>query len=166
MRVLIAEPTGYVGRLLLRRLARDDRLTLRIVTRDARPIRQDLDPGSDVLEADLLDPATIRQAVRDVDVAYYPIRFASLGPGFEGRVREFAQRFRDACIEAGVRRIVCLATRLPPGVPGRLQAIMPESADILGARRPASGPRRPARHPLTGVNRSVADLPAAAGLTR
>lgn len=110
--VLIAGPTSYVGRRLLLRLQQENRIGLRVLTRDARRIRQDLRPQTEVVEGDPYDRTVLRQAVRGIDVAYYPIQFVSLERGFAVRSREFAHNFRDSCIEAGVNRIIHL------GLPG------------------------------------------------
>jgi uncharacterized protein YbjT (DUF2867 family) len=106
--VLIAAPASYVGRRLLRRLAQDDQVHLRVLARDVRRVRTELHPRTEVMEADRLDRATLRRAVRGIDVAYFPIRFVSVERDFGARSREFAGLFRDCCIEAGVKRIVSL----------------------------------------------------------
>ena len=99
--VLIAAPAGYVGRRLLRRLGQDDQLRLPVLVRDARRIREELYPQVEVVETDRLDRAALSRTVRDIDVAYFPIRFFSGERDFGSRSREFAALFRDCCIEAG-----------------------------------------------------------------
>ncbi len=133
MNVLIAAPAGYVGRQLLLRFEREAGVGLRVLVDDARRLGQDLSPRTDVVEGSLLEPEVLRQAVRNIDVAYYPLRLASLEPDFASRNRDFARLFRDACIEAGVKRIVHLGTPAVRAKPSRLQSIFLESTEILSA---------------------------------
>ena len=133
MKVLIAAPAGYVGRRLLRRLAEDGRVRLRLLVRDARRVRDELHPEIEIVEADRLDRAALDRAVRGIDVAYFPIRFVSWERDFATRSREFAALFRDACIEAGVKRIVCLGVRAADRRSKRSEFLLPEIAEILGA---------------------------------
>ncbi len=133
MNVLIAAPAGYVGRRLLLRFEQEDRVRLRVLARDARRITQDLRPQTDVVEGNLFDRAVLQQAVGGIDVAYYPIRIASLERDFEARSREFARMFRDSCIGAGVKRIIHLGTQAVHGSPSRMQSAMHETTEILCA---------------------------------
>jgi uncharacterized protein YbjT (DUF2867 family) len=134
MNVLIGAPAGYVGRQLLLRFEREMGVALRVLIDDARRIAGDLGARTEVVEGNLLEPAVLRDAVRSIDVAYYPLRLASPDRDFASRNREFAHRFRDACIEAGVKRIVHLGTPAVRAKPSRLQTIFLEAAEILGAR--------------------------------
>jgi uncharacterized protein YbjT (DUF2867 family) len=131
--VLIAAPAGYVGRRLLRRLGEDERVRLRLLVRDARRIPDGLHPEIEIVAADRLDRAALNRAVRGIDVAYFPIRFVSWERDFAARSREFAALFRDACIEAGVKRIVCLGVRPGARQSTRSEFLLPEIAEILGA---------------------------------
>jgi uncharacterized protein YbjT (DUF2867 family) len=134
VKVLIAAPTGYVGRQLLRRLEREQNVELRVVAADVRHIRTELGPRIEIVEDNLFDPATMQRAVQGVDVAYYPIRLASQDRGFEERASVFARMFRDACIDAGVGRIVHLGVRADAASAQRLSALAPDALAILGAR--------------------------------
>lgn len=134
MNVLIAAPAGYVGRRLLQRLGRDDQLHLRVLVRDARLIRQELHPRTEVIEANRLDEAALRRAVQGIDVAYFPLRFVSVERDFGARGRDFATLFRDSCIEAGVKRIVSLGVRPANGRLTRMEFFLPEADEILSAR--------------------------------
>ena len=64
------------------------------------------DSTPEVIEGDPLDPQVLRQAALGMDVAYYPVRPVGMDRGFERLSMAFAERFREACIERGVRRIV------------------------------------------------------------
>lgn len=134
MKVLIAAPTGYVGRQLLRRLEREQSIELRVVAADVRHIRTELGPRIEIAEDNLFDPAAMQRAAQGVDVAYYPIRLASQDRSFGERARVFAEVFRDACIDAGVGRIVHLGVRADAASAQRLSALAPDPLAILGAR--------------------------------
>ncbi|MGE5816747.1 MAG: SDR family oxidoreductase [Deltaproteobacteria bacterium] len=133
MNVLIATPAGYVGRRLLHRLRQDDQFHLRVLVRDARLIREELNSETEVVEADQLDRAALGRAVRGIDVAYFPLRFVSGERDFGSRSRDFASLFRDSCIEAGVKRIISLGVRPAWGNSARMDFLLPEAGEILSA---------------------------------
>ena len=89
MRVLVTGATGYVGgRLAPRLVARGHRV--RCLTRSADRLR-DVQWAADVeiVEGDVADPASLREAMNDVDVVYYLVH--SLGrKGFEKLDRDGA----------------------------------------------------------------------------
>jgi uncharacterized protein YbjT (DUF2867 family) len=136
VKVLIAGPTGYVGRRLLLRVQQENRIGLRVLTRDARRIRQDLRPQTEIVEGDPYDRIVLQQAVRGIDVAYYPIRFASLERDFALRSREFARNLRDSCIQAGLNRIIhlgLLGAQAFHDSSSRMQPIIHDNSEILNA---------------------------------
>ncbi len=133
MRVLIAAPAGYVGRQLLCRFEREPDVHVRVLVADVRRVRQDLHPETEVVEGSLLEPAILLEAAQGVDVAYYPIRVAALNHEFEPQLRDFARKFRDACIEAGVKRIVYVGSPTASARPTRLLSTAQETTEILGA---------------------------------
>ncbi len=59
MRVLIAAPAGYVGRQLLARFEREPDVQVRVLVADARRVKQDLHPKTEVVEGSPLDPAIL-----------------------------------------------------------------------------------------------------------
>jgi nucleoside-diphosphate-sugar epimerase len=133
MNVLIVAPAGYVGRKLLARLEQEASAQVRVLVGDARRIQQDLGSSTTVVEGDLLDLAVLSEAVEGIEIAYYPIRFAALDRGVDEQIREFARRFRDACIEAGVKRIIHLGTPAGWGRASRLQVVAQNVTEILTA---------------------------------
>lgn len=66
--------------------------------------------GCEVVEADVLDPATLGPAMEGVDIAYYLVH--SMGRGatedFEETDRRAATNFAEAAKQAGVKRIIYL----------------------------------------------------------
>ena len=66
-------------------------------------------PGTRVMRADLLDPATLSPALEGIDVAYYLAHAMGAGEaGFAERDRQAAQSFAMAAADAGVGRIIYL----------------------------------------------------------
>jgi uncharacterized protein YbjT (DUF2867 family) len=132
-RVLIAAPAGYVGRQLLARFGRESDVHVRVLVADARRIRQDLHPETEIVEGSLLEPAILLEAAQGIDVAYYPVRVAVLNHALEPQLRDFARKFRDACIAAGVKRIVYVGSPTASAQPTRLLSTARETMQVLGA---------------------------------
>ncbi|MGO1983458.1 MAG: SDR family oxidoreductase [Brachybacterium alimentarium] len=106
--VLVTGATGYIGGRVVPELLRAG-LRVRAMARhadrlDGRPWRGDIE----VVEADVMDPATLEDALDGVDVAYYLIHAMGGGKGFAAHDRAGVQNFADAAARAGVRRIVYL----------------------------------------------------------
>jgi uncharacterized protein YbjT (DUF2867 family) len=107
-RCLVTGATGYIGGRLVPELLAAG-YTVRCMARDPgkladRPWSDDIE----VAKADVSDPAALRKALADCDVAYYLIHSLGTGSSFEQRDRDAARAFADAAREAGVKRIVYL----------------------------------------------------------
>lgn len=113
MRVLVVGPTSYFGRRLTQRLFNSEGIRLRLLVRDIRRVEDTVRQNAEIVDGDVSDRDVLRRALRDIDVAYFPIRFFETDKEFSRLSQSFAEEFRDACIEAGVKRIVYL------GVAGR-----------------------------------------------
>jgi uncharacterized protein YbjT (DUF2867 family) len=108
LRCLVTGATGYIGGRLVPELLAAG-YTVRCMARDPgkladRPWSDDIE----VAKADVSDPAALRKALADCDVAYYLIHSLGTGSSFEQRDRDAARAFADAAREAGVKRIVYL----------------------------------------------------------
>lgn len=101
----VAGATGYVGRLLCRRLAARG---LRVIglARHAGTLAGA--PGVETVSVDVGDVAACAQALAGADVAYYLVHAMAGGPGFAERDRTTASSFAAAARQAGVRRVVYL----------------------------------------------------------
>ena len=113
--VLVTGATGYIGGRVVPELLRAG-LRVRAMARhadrlDGRAWREEIE----VVEADVMDPATLDDALDGVDVAYYLIHAMGGGKGFADHDRTGAQNFADAAARAGVRRIVYLGGIHPEG---------------------------------------------------
>jgi uncharacterized protein YbjT (DUF2867 family) len=107
MRVLLTGATGYIGRRLSQRLVEED-LKLRLFVRDPRKVQESIRPKVDIVEGSTFDAESLRKAVEGVDVAYYLIHSVGASEDFERLDRLSAHNFLDACVNAGVKRIVYL----------------------------------------------------------
>lgn len=106
--ILITGATGYIGRRLAHRLLAKDRYRLRLFIRNRLKIQASLADRVELYEGTTFDPAALGQALTGVDTAYYLIHSMGSDQGYRELDRQSADNFRNACIEAGVRRIVYL----------------------------------------------------------
>jgi uncharacterized protein YbjT (DUF2867 family) len=127
MRCLVTGCTGYVGgRLVPELLAAGHQV--RCMAR--RPDQLGQHPWADrveIVQADVLDPGTLRAALEGIEVAYYLIHAMGAGADFAARDRRAAHAFAEAAGAAGVRRIVFLGG-LHSG--GRLSAHLRSRAEV------------------------------------
>jgi uncharacterized protein YbjT (DUF2867 family) len=78
------------------------------MARDPQRLDHRLQPETEVVAGDVLDPASLRAALEGVDVAFYLIHSMGDGGDFESKEREAAGNFAAAAADAGVGRIVYL----------------------------------------------------------
>jgi uncharacterized protein YbjT (DUF2867 family) len=108
MKVLVTGATGYIGGRLVPRLL-EAGFEVRCMTRDRDQLS--LAPWRDeveVVEADVLDPATLPGALDGCDAAYYLIHSMAGSRDFVDADRRGAEHFRDAAATARLKRIVYL----------------------------------------------------------
>lgn len=106
--ILITGATGYIGRRLKDRLLKRSDLRIRVLVRNPAKLRLSSYNKLDIIRGDTFQPEKLDQAVKEVDVAYYLIHSMGSGDDYSKRDRESAENFRQACIAAGVRRIIYL----------------------------------------------------------
>ena len=111
---LVAGATGYVGRLLVRRLAGEGR-PVRALARD--PSRVESGPGVEAVRGDLLSGEGLEEALDGCWTAYYLVHSMDDGGDFSDRDRRAAERFARAARAAGVDRAVYLGGIVPPEGP-------------------------------------------------
>jgi len=107
-KILITGATGYIGRRLKIRLIENPALTLRLLVRNRNKVNPQLQQEVEIVEGDTFHQQQLAQAVSGIDTAYYLIHSMGAGSDFERLDRTSAENFRDACIAAGVKRIVYL----------------------------------------------------------
>ena len=108
MRVLLTGATGYIGGRLAPLLVCGGH-SVRCLVRDAtrlegRPWAADVE----IVEGDVLVPATLGEALRGVETAYYLVHAMASGGDFRARDLQAARAFGQAAADAGVGRIVYL----------------------------------------------------------
>lgn len=110
-RVLVTGATGYIGGRLVKRLLEEGCL----VTAMARSLGKlgcrpwAAHPNIRLVKADVMDPASLDQALTGCDAAYYLVH--SMTPGakdFADADRTSARNFAQAATRQGVRRIIYL----------------------------------------------------------
>lgn len=134
MRVLVTGATGYIGRRLATRLVQDGEVRVRLFVRSARKLGGLAAPPLEVAEGDVLDREALRRAASGIDVAYYLIHSMGAGSHFEQLDRDAAEKFRDACIESGVKRIIYLGGLGVKETASRHLLSRIETGEILSAK--------------------------------
>lgn len=132
-RVLLPGPTSYLGRRLMSKLLDRPEVRLRVLIMDRRSLGDTAAAIPEIVEGDPLDPDVLRRATEGVDVAFYPVRFVSADAEFEERRRVFPGMFRDACIRAGVQRIIFLGAYGRKAVGNEPLKAMVDIGEVLGA---------------------------------
>lgn len=108
IRVLLPGPTSYLGRRLMFKLLDRPEVRLRVLIVDRTRLGDAAEAIPEIVEGDPLDAEVLRKATEGIDVAFYPVRFVGADAEFEERRRVFPGVYRDACIRAGVQRIIFL----------------------------------------------------------
>ncbi len=106
--ILVTGASGYIGGRLVPELINRG-YKVRILVRSHTQHYRENWPGVEVVLADALDPDSLKDALKDVDTAYYLIHSLLLGPR-QFRVADVkaAQNFRKAAESNGLSRIIYL----------------------------------------------------------
>jgi len=107
-RVLITGATGYIGRRLKNRLLNNPKLHVRVFVRNALKVQEKSRRQIEIVEGDTFNPEKLAQAVKDIDVAFYLIHSMGADKDFSDLDRKSAENFREACIAAGIKKIIYL----------------------------------------------------------
>ena len=105
-RILLTGASGYIGGRLLPHLERSHKV--RCLARKPEFLTPRVGPSTEVVKGDVLDPDSLVEAMRGVDVAYYMVHSMGSKGSFVDEDREAARNFGNAARTAGVRRIVYL----------------------------------------------------------
>jgi len=108
MNILLTGATGYIGSQLKEKLLQDENVRLRLFVRNAGKVKESVGRRVEVYEGSTFDKDSLRKAIEGVDVAYYLIHSMGAKGDFEELDRISAENFREACIAAGVKRIIYL----------------------------------------------------------
>jgi uncharacterized protein YbjT (DUF2867 family) len=107
LRILLTGASGYVGGRLLPRL-QERGLAVRCLARRPEFLRPRVPAGTEVMQGDVLDRATLDTAMAGVHTAYFLVHSMGAAGGFEEMDRVAATNFAEAAREAGVARIIYL----------------------------------------------------------
>jgi len=107
-RILITGATGYIGRRLKNRLLAHQDYQLRLFVRNERKVRERVKQQVEIVEGDTFNKDALAKALKNIDVAFYLIHSMGADKDFKSLDRISAENFRDACIDAGVKKIIYL----------------------------------------------------------
>ena len=105
--VMLTGGTGYVGGRLIPLL---EQLPgkLRCLARSPDKMRSHVQPGTELVQGDVLDPHSLDEAMKGVHTAYYLVHLMSGSKDFEKDDRQAATNFAQSAKKAGVQRIIYL----------------------------------------------------------
>ncbi|HKK23799.1 MAG TPA: NAD(P)H-binding protein, partial [Pseudohaliea sp.] len=101
-RALVFGASGYIGSNLVPYLARAG-VPVRAAARSYEVLAARGWDGVELVQADALQPATLRAAVAGIDTAYYLVHSMAAGSAFTRLDLEAAANFAAAAAQAGVR---------------------------------------------------------------
>jgi uncharacterized protein YbjT (DUF2867 family) len=107
MRILLTGATGYVGGRLLPLLEASGH-QIRCVARRPEHLMGRVNPATEMVAGDVLDPNSLPSVLEGIDVAYYLVHSMGDPTSFEERETEGARHFAAAARTAGVSRIIYL----------------------------------------------------------
>jgi uncharacterized protein YbjT (DUF2867 family) len=107
-RILITGATGYIGRRLKKRLLAHPEFKLRLFVRNKLKVRERIKQSVEIVEGDTFHREHLAKALENIDVAFYLIHSMGADQDFKNLDRVSAENFRDACIDAGVKKIIYL----------------------------------------------------------
>ena len=128
MKILLTGANGYIGTRLLALLAEAGNCVYAVVrSRERIEVPAHLRKQVEILEADLLDPHSLKQLPKEVDAAYYLVHSMTSQRGsFDELERCCAENFSKAIQETKARQIIylsglCNDPDLSPHLASRLQ---------------------------------------------
>ncbi|NCB12341.1 MAG: NAD-dependent epimerase/dehydratase family protein, partial [Erysipelotrichia bacterium] len=101
MKVLLTGSTGYIGRRLKQILLNDENIELKLLVRNKKSVTT-LDKNVTVIQGDTFDKESLKEALKDVEVAYYLIHSLS-NENYKDLDKISAQNFLDVANECGVK---------------------------------------------------------------
>ena len=106
MKVLLTGSTGYIGRRLKQMLLNDENIELKLLVRNKKSVSS-LNENTQIIEGDTFNKESLKEALKDVEVAYYLIHSLS-NENYKDLDKISAQNFLDIANECGVKRIIYL----------------------------------------------------------
>jgi uncharacterized protein YbjT (DUF2867 family) len=134
-RVLITGATGYIGRRLKNKLLHIPELQVRVFVRNALKLNEKTRKQVEIVEGDTFDKEKLGRALENIDVAFYLIHSMGADKDFSSLDRTSAENFRDACIAAGIKKIVYLGGLGIKDTASKHLLSRIETGEILSARQ-------------------------------
>lgn len=106
-RILVTGGTGYIGRRLVDKLIGEN-YTINLLVRNPSKVQASVADKVTIFQGDTFSPETLHPALQDVSTAYYLIHSMGHTRDYAELDRQSATNFRNACIAAGVKRIIYL----------------------------------------------------------
>jgi uncharacterized protein YbjT (DUF2867 family) len=108
MKILLTGSTGYIGRRLAAKLIENPDVQLRLFVRNKNKVQFTPSDNLEIFEGNAMDEGSLYEALSGIDVAYYLIHSMGAKADYRELDKTIATNFREACIHAGVKRIVYL----------------------------------------------------------
>jgi uncharacterized protein YbjT (DUF2867 family) len=106
--ILVTGATGYIASRLIPQLL-DRGYAVRALARNPQRLQsRSWSSQIDILHGDMMEPATLAPALKDVHTAYYLVHNMSLGHGYTKLEIQAAYNFAHAAEEAGIQHIIYL----------------------------------------------------------
>ena len=106
MKILLTGSTGYIGRRLKQILLNDENIELKLLVRNKKSVSS-MDKRIEIIEGDTFSIPSLKEALKDVEVAYYLIHSLS-NENYKDLDKISAQNFLQIASECGVKRIIYL----------------------------------------------------------
>ena len=133
-KILITGATGYIGRRLKNRLLAHPDYLLRLFVRNKRKVGERVRQSVEIVEGDTFNKEKLALALVGIDVAFYLIHSMGADKDFKSLDRTSAENFRDACIAAGVKKIIYLGGLGVKETASKHLLSRIETGEILSAR--------------------------------
>lgn len=103
--ILLTGANGYIGRRLKHKLLENSTIKLRVFVKHCSTLMKD--ENVEVVEGNTFDTESLDRALVGIDTAYYLIHSME-SENYQELDRQSAHNFLNACIKAGVKRIIYL----------------------------------------------------------
>ncbi len=130
IRALVFGASGYIGTNLTPRLM-EEGWQVRAAARHRAVLEARAWQGTELVQADALDPGTLPPALQDIDVAFYLVHSMAAGSDFAELDIQAAKNFAAAAADAGVQRIVYLGGLIPADPRSMHLRSRAETGDVL-----------------------------------
>jgi uncharacterized protein YbjT (DUF2867 family) len=135
MKILLTGSTGYIGRRLAVKLLEDPGVHLRLFVRNRNKVQFTQSDKLEIFEGNAIDRESLIEALSGIDVAYYLIHSMGAKADYRELDKTIAMNFRDACIRAGVKRIIYLGGLGTKETASKHLLSRIETGEILSAKR-------------------------------